>query len=330
MAQKSRDSMLLIGARVHDRSQTAVRNKNVFLPTYVLSTFSLSVIASHHSMMRLGVGTIIVVFLAVQPTASQAEAIAHQDETQQQHDTVVYQDVPSEYCYNENFNLNHCLKKQQHELINYSQDKVSRCTHCTSAIEATIMGYETCDELNLMNTVVSTEEEGSTTNSFSNINETDTINWKESLCVSYNTCVQTNCPTQCQSEQSLWLKCLIVIMNCNWHCPTTSIATTTTTNTMAWNNVEEGKAVTPHGMVLSATSSSSSSSLLFTTMNNGNAWVMSFILILIVGVVIFCVVTSILNNRERSGSVLRKQQQQQQQQEEEDTLGSRSGDIEFT
>jgi hypothetical protein len=272
--------------------------------------------------MRLGVGIIIVVFLALLPTASQAEAIAHQDETQQQ---------PSEYCYNENFNLNHCLKKQQHELINYSQDKVSRCTHCTSAIEATIMGYETCDELNLMNTVVSTEEEGSTTTtSFNNINETDTINWKESLCVSYNTCVQTNCPTQCQLEQRLWLKCLVVIMNCNWQCPTTSSSTATTTtttmwssNTMAWNNEEEGKAVTPHGMVLSSTSSS-------TAMNNGNAWVMGLILILIVGVVIFCVVTSILNNRERSGSVSRKQQQQQQQQEEEDALGSRSGDIEFT
>jgi heme exporter protein D len=289
--------------------------------------------------MILGVGMIIVVFLSLLPTASHAEVIVHQDETQQQqqqHDTVVYQEVPSEYCYNENFNLNLCLKKQQHELINYSQDKVTRCTQCTSAIEATIMGYETCDELNLMNTVVvstAAEEEGSSTN------ETDTINWKESLCVSYNTCVQTNCPTQCQSEQSLWLKCLVVIMNCNWHCPTTSSTATTTTtttmwssNTMAWNNVEEGKAVTPHGMVLSSTATATSSS--FTTMNNGNAWVMGFILIIIVGVVIFCVVTSILNNRERSGSVSRKQQQQKQQQqrqqEEEDALGSRSGDIEFT
>jgi hypothetical protein len=274
--------------------------------------------------MILGVGMIIVVFLALLPTASQAEVIILKDETQQQpHDTVVYQEVPSEYCYNENFNLNHCLEKQQHELINYSQDKVSRCTHCTSAIEATIMGYETCDELNLMNTVVvstAAEEEGSSTN------ETDTINWKESLCVSYNTCVQTNCPTQCQLEQRLWLKCLVVIMNCNWHCPTTSSTATTTTtamwssNTMAWNNVEEGKAVTPHGMVLSSTSS-------FTAMNNGNAWVMGLILILIVGVVIFCVVTSILNNRERSGSVSRKRRQQQ---EEEDALGSRRGDIELT
>jgi hypothetical protein len=256
--------------------------------------------------------------------ASHAEEVKTQQQ-QQQHNTVVYQEVPSGYCYNENFNLNHCLEKQHHELINYSQEKLTRCTHCTSAIEATIMGYESCDELNIMNTV----SVGPAAPPMADGNETDTINWKESLCVSYNTCVNTNCPTQCQSEQSLWLKCLVVIMNCNWHCPTTASTTTTmwSSNTMAWINVEEGKAVTPHGMVLSTTSSSSSST---TTMNNGNAWVMGFILILIVGMVIFSVVTSILNNRERSGSVSRKQQRQRQQQEGEDALGSRSGDIEFT
>ena len=254
--------------------------------------------------------------------ASHAEEVKTQQQ-QQQHNTVVYQEVPSGYCYNENFNLNHCLEKQHHELINYSQEKLTLCTHCTSAIEATIMGYESCDELNIMNTV----SVGPAATPMAYGNETDTINWKESLCVSYNTCVIANCPTQCQSEQSLWLKCLVVIMNCNWHCPTTASTTTTmwSSNTMAWNNVEEGKAVTPHGMVLSTTSSSSSSSS--TRMNNGNAWVMGFILILIVGMVIFSVVTSILNNRERSGSVSRKQQRQRQQQEGEDALGSRSGDL---
>lgn len=270
-----------------------------------------------------GIG--IVVILAL-PSASHAEEVEIQQ--QQQHDTVEYQEVPSEYCYNENFNLNHCLKKQHQELINYSQDKLTRCTHCTSAIEATIMGYESCDELNIMNTVsVVVGPAAARPPMADGGNETDTINWKESLCVSYNACVNTNCPTQCLSEQSLWLKCLVVIMNCNWQCPTTATTTTTTsamwsTNTVAWNNIEEGKAVTPHGMVLSTTSSSST-----TKPNNGDLWMMGLILILIVGIVIFGVVTSTLNNRERSGSVSRKRQQQQHQ---EDALGSRGGDIEFT
>lgn len=128
-------------------------------------------------------------------------------------DQIYYQDGTSEYCYNESYNLGTCLGKQRLELLDYSQEKLVRCTECSGNFD----GYDTCDELKALNDVDGGLGlgDGGTSSAMT----TAVIDWDESSCEAYDRCVKENCPEQCRGEQDAWLECLVVQLDCDWRCP---------------------------------------------------------------------------------------------------------------
>lgn len=199
--------------------------------------------------------------------------------------SIIYQEVPTEYCYNESFNLGICLERQRHELINYSQKELDLCTECTGDIEEG--DFDACDELKSLNNV-------------RNVNATEgMIDWDETFCVSYDRCVMENCPHQCEKEQTAWLECLILELNCDWRCPGSTWSSTesgmdmSSSSNVGWMNDESfGIAMTQNGMVLTSSSNES------VRATDVRLWVAGLLLVVVVGLVIVGVVTRVLAVRE--------------------------------
>mmetsp|Transcript_6066 Transcript_6066/g.11668 ORF Transcript_6066/g.11668 Transcript_6066/m.11668 type:complete len:195 (-) Transcript_6066:362-946(-) len=118
---------------------------------------------------------------------------------------IEYNDQRTEYCYHESFNLGTCLGKAQQSSHDSSNAQIIQCMECSGRFQ----GDESCNELKALNIVGRSH----------NASDRFSIDWQESFCETYNTCVKKHCPKECWKEQNAWLECSILELNCDWRCP---------------------------------------------------------------------------------------------------------------
>lgn len=93
-----------------------------------------------------------------------------------------------------------------------SDAQILQCLECSGKFR----GDETCAELKALNDIaLQIEPDDNVTAQ----EENNVVNWHESFCETYNICVETNCPKQCQREQDAWAECLVIELDCDWRCP---------------------------------------------------------------------------------------------------------------